>query len=142
MKKIIICLALICSCGLSSFAQNETDDADIVFTKVEKDAQFPGGLADWKQHLINYLNADIPVVNGAPPGSYTVIIKFIVSKDGSISKMEAETNNGFGMEKEVMRVILLSKSWTPAMQNGRTVNAYRRQPVTFVVQGKKNKRRD
>jgi protein TonB len=34
-----------------------------------------------------------------------------------------------------MRVIKKTKNWTPAIQNGRNVNAYRRQPITFSVQG-------
>jgi protein TonB len=38
------------------------------------------------------------------------------------------------MEEEAMRVIKKGPNWTPAQQNGRFVNAYRRQPITFQVQ--------
>lgn len=37
------------------------------------------------------------------------------------------------MEDEVVRIIEKSGNWTPALQNGKAVNAYRKQPVTFVV---------
>ena len=40
------------------------------------------------------------------------------------------------MEEEVMRIIKKGPKWIPAMQNGRPVNAYRRQPVTFMVEEK------
>jgi protein TonB len=107
---------------------------DAVFTKVEVDAQFPGGIAAWSAYLIQNLNADIPVKNGAPLGRYRVIIRFIVSKDGSISEIQPETNYGYGMEEEAIKQIKNGPKWTPAMQNGRPVNAYKRQPITFVVQ--------
>ncbi len=38
-----------------------------------------------------------------------------------------------GMEEEAVRVIKNGPKWTPALQNGRNVNAYRRQPITFQV---------
>ena len=72
--------------------------------------------------------------NGAPPGTYQVIVKFIVSKDGSISEVNAESKHGFGMEEEAVKIIKRGPKWTPALQNGRNVNAYRRQPITFIVE--------
>ncbi|MEQ1678624.1 MAG: energy transducer TonB, partial [Chitinophagaceae bacterium] len=45
------------------------------------------------------------------------------------------TNHGYGMEEEAMRVIKKGPKWTPAVQNGRQVKAYRKQPITFQVQG-------
>ena len=38
------------------------------------------------------------------------------------------------MEEEAVKVITRGPKWTPALQNGRYVNAYRRQPVTFIVE--------
>ncbi len=47
--------------------------------------------------------------------------------------MKAETSFGYGMEEEVIRIIKKGPKWTPASVNGKHVNAYRRQPVTFAV---------
>lgn len=112
----------------------KADDEDKVFTKVENEAQFPGGETAWRRYLEKNLNANAPVDNGAPGGTYQVIVKFIVSKDGSISDVQAETKHGYGMEDEAVKIIKRGPKWTPALQNGRNVNAYRRQPITFVVQ--------
>ena len=109
------------------------DDENKVFTKVEQEAAFPGGEAAWRRYLQNNLDANTPVENGAAEGTYQVIVKFIVSKDGSISQVEAETSFGHGMETEAVKIIKKGPKWTPANQNGRAVNAYRRQPITFVV---------
>ena len=110
------------------------DDEGKVFNKVEIEAAYPGGTAAWTKYLRNNLDANTPVDNGASEGTYTVIVRFIVSKDGSISDVVAETKHGFGMEAEAMKIIKKGPKWTPAQQNGRMVNAYRRQPITFVVQ--------
>jgi protein TonB len=110
------------------------DDNDNEFHLVEVEAEFPGGLREWSKFLQKNLNADVPVNNKARKGKYTVVIRFIVDTKGNISDIKAETNNGYGMEKEVMRVIALGPNWTPAMQGGSFVKAYRRQPVTFMVE--------
>ncbi len=110
------------------------DDENKIFTKVEQEAEFPGGQGAWRRYLENNLNANAPIDGGAAPGTYTVIVKFVVSKDGTLSDITAETNNGSGMEKEAIRAIQRGPKWKPALQNGRNVNAYRRQPITFVVQ--------
>lgn len=115
-------------------AQAPVDD-NTVFTKVEVDAEFPGGMGAWAKFLQRNLDADVPVNNGAPVGTYRVIIRFIVGKDGSASDIQPETSFGYGMEEEAIRAIKKAPKWTPAIQNGRNVNAYKRQPITFVVSG-------
>jgi periplasmic protein TonB len=111
-----------------------TSSEDMVFQKVEVEATFPGGLEGWKKYLMANLNANVPSDNNAKRGQYNVIIRFVVDKDGSVSDIKAETNNGHGMEKEVIRIIQNGPKWNPAVQNGLTVRAIKRQPVTFVVQ--------
>ncbi|MEP6713512.1 MAG: energy transducer TonB [Ferruginibacter sp.] len=106
---------------------------DSLFTREEKKAEFAGGPLGWLNYLKANLNASVPVANNAPEGIYTVIIKFIVKKDGDISDIESETHFGYGMEQEAIRIISRSPKWVPAIQYGRNVNAYRRQPITFTV---------
>ncbi len=106
---------------------------DQTFTKVEVEASFKGGEAAWRKYLERNLNASAPVDNGAPTGQYQVIVQFIVDKEGNISDVKALTNHGFGMEEEATKVIKKGPKWEPAIQNGRQVKAYRKQPVTFIV---------
>jgi len=109
------------------------EDPDKVFEKVEVEAQFPGGEGAWRNYLQRNLNASAPIDNGAPEGQYTVVVQFIVDKEGNISDVKALTNHGYGMEEEAVRAIKRGPKWTPAIQNGRNVKAYRKQPITFVV---------
>ncbi len=106
---------------------------DAPFTKVEIEASFPGGAGKWKQYLEGNLNAQVTADNSAPPGTYQVIVQFIVSKDGTISDVTPLTSFGYGMEAEAVRAIKKGPKWTPAQQNGNIVKAYRKQPITFVV---------
>ncbi|RZM01980.1 MAG: hypothetical protein EOO88_57455 [Pedobacter sp.] len=135
MKKLAVFLLFLFIVHLG-FAQNTiTDDmGNVVFSKVEIEASFPDGADGWRKYLVKNLKADVPIKNDAPLGEYQVIVRFIVSRDGSISDVVSETNYGYGMEEEVVRIIKKGPFWTPAMQAGKAVNAYRRQPVTFVVQ--------
>ncbi|HET9429556.1 MAG TPA: energy transducer TonB, partial [Chitinophagaceae bacterium] len=65
----------------------------------------------------------------------TVWVQFIVDKEGAISDVKALSNHGYGMEEEAVKVIRKGPAWIPAIQNGRAVKAYRKQPITFVVTG-------
>lgn len=110
------------------------DEENTIFTSVQVEASFPNGEDAWRDYLRRNLNAGTPVDNGASAGKYTVIVKFVVSKDGSLSEIKCENDPGFGMCEEAIRVIKKTKNWTPALQNGQHVNAYRRQPITFLVE--------
>ena len=119
--------------GKQVIEEKKEEDENQVFTKVEVEASFKGGEKEWKRFLERNLEANVPVDNGAPEGTYTVIVQFIVDKEGKISDVRALTSHGHGMEEEAVRVIKKGPDWIPAIQNGRNVKAYRKQPITFVV---------
>jgi len=119
--------------GKKVIEEKKEDDENKVFEKVEVEASFKGGEKEWRRYLERNLNANTPVENGAPAGSYTVVVQFIVDKEGKISDVKALTNHGYGMEEEAVKIIRKGPNWVPAVQNGRNVKAYRKQPITFVV---------
>lgn len=136
MKLFGIVIASLIS--ISGFAQsNETADSikteELLFERVEIEASYPGGGEGWKKFLQQNLNANVPVDNGAPIGKYTVMVRFVVSRNGKVSDISPMTALGYGMEQEVVRIIKKSGDWVPAQQNGRNVNAYRKQPITFMI---------
>ena len=110
-----------------------TDTSLKVFEIVEIEASFAGGETAWRSYLEQNLNPMVPIKKKAPVGIYTVYIQFIVSKEGKVSDIKPLTNHGYGMEKEVMRILKKAPNWKPALQKGKPVNAYRKQPVTFQV---------
>jgi antitoxin component YwqK of YwqJK toxin-antitoxin module len=104
---------------------------DSVFSRERLEAYFPGGPQGWSKYLRGNLNANVPVDNNAPNGVYNVVIRFVVKNDGSIEDIVAETNFGYGMEQEAIRVIKNGPKWLPPVMYGQKVEAYRRQPITF-----------
>jgi len=124
-----------------------TDTAERVFERVEIEAKFAGGDNAWRKFLEKNVNAEVAVKNKAPEGTYTVVVQFVVDRDGNVTNITALTNHGYGMEEEVIRLLRRAPKWEPAIQDGRRVKAYRKQPVTFQViddrkKKKKNKDKD
>jgi hypothetical protein len=103
------------------------------FVKVEIEAGFKGGTYAWGHFLQTNLDANVPNTNNAPSGIYVTMVKFVVDVDGTVQDIHPITACGYGMEKEVVRVLKNGPKWNPAMLNGKPVKAYRVQPVTFEV---------
>ncbi len=107
------------------------------FLKVEVEAGYPGGDEGWKKFLIRGL---IKVSNEAaknkePAGKYNLIVAFIVEKDGTIS-INSVTSNPVNkyLETKCAYFILQCKTWKPATLNDKPVKAYRKQPITIVIE--------
>ena len=132
-EKLDVATPVVVDQGKAVIEEKKEEDENKVFEKVEVEASFPGGEREWRKYLERNLDANTPVDNGAPEGSYTVIVQFIVDREGNISDMKALTNHQYGMEEEAVKIIRKGPKWVPAVQNGRQVKAYRKQPVTFVV---------
>jgi periplasmic protein TonB len=103
------------------------------FIPVQIPAEFPGGIQGWTRYLERNLNSDIPVENGAPANVYTVIVTFIVDKEGKVSDVKAENDPGYGTKEEAVRVIKKGPNWIPANQNGKAVVYRHKQAITFKV---------
>ena len=101
---------------------------------IEKEAEFKGGQEGWAAFLRKNLDANVPVRKGAPVGYHRAMALFVVGADGSISDIKILHDPGFGMGAEFIRILKKSPKWVPAQQYGRNVKAYRKQPLTFVVQ--------
>lgn len=114
-------------------AQVKEERYDKVFTKTEVPAAFPGGLKAWAKFLNQNIKREIPIEKGGPPGKYTVILSFIVDKEGRLSEIKAENNPGYGTAEESVRVMKLSPNWEPAKQNGETVIYKHKQSITYFV---------
>ncbi len=113
----------------------EEKDFDKDFTKIEKEARFPGGLDGWKKYLERNLNSNIAADEGAAVGNYLVKVQFFVDRDGTISNVLAlEIPKACpGCGAEAVRVIKKGPKWEPAIQNGNTVKFPAVQYITFRV---------
>lgn len=111
--------------------EQKKPDPDEIVTFVEVEAKYPG---NWKAFLEKNLDPDTPIDHNAPYGRYSVVIQFVVDREGNVSDIQALTNHGYGMEEEAIRVLKKAAKWEPAIQNGIKVKAYRKQVIVFVVE--------
>lgn len=120
------------STGVTEAPKTEKD-IDKEFTTVQIEARFPGGAGEWNKFLQRNLNSALPGDNGAPAGDYTVIVSFLVDRQGNISDVQALNDPGYGTKMEAIRVIKKGPNWIPAIQNGRNVVYRQRQQITFRI---------
>jgi len=102
-----------------------------VFSVVEEMPTFPGGqkaLITWLQTNLKYpKEAQEKKIQG------TVMIQFIVQKDGSIVKPEILRSADPILDKEALRLVSLMPKWTSGKQRGKTVNTRFTFPITFKL---------
>jgi protein TonB len=118
------------------------EDYDKVFQKVEIDAEFPGGTNGWTRYVTREIERNIDELQD-DGRSGTVVVLFIVDKEGAVSEVRALpcSEAGVGnclppnskLAEIAVNAIKKGPKWKPAVQNGRNVKAYRRQPVTFQL---------
>jgi len=121
----------------------KTDDEDKVFQKVEIDAEFPGGNASWTKYVTREIERNMDELQ-EDGKSGTVVVLFIVDKEGAVSEVRALPCSEAGvasclgpgtkLAEVAVSAIKKGPKWKPAVQNGRNVKAYRRQPVTFRLE--------
>ncbi len=121
----------------------KVDDEDKVFQKVEIDAEFPGGNSGWTKYVTREIERNIDELQ-EDGKSGTAVILFIVDKEGAVSDVRALPCSEAGvpdclgpgskLAEVAVNAIRKGPKWKPAVQNGRNVKAYRRQPVRFQLE--------
>ncbi|MBX9784709.1 MAG: energy transducer TonB [Chitinophagaceae bacterium] len=108
------------------------EDESQVFTKVEVEAQFPGGEAKWSQYVQREVERHIDELTEDGQAG-TCEVQFIVDKEGNVSNVEALNLKGSKLAEVAVNAIKKGPKWIPAIQNGRQVKAWRRQKITFKI---------
>ncbi|MFI5186581.1 MAG: energy transducer TonB, partial [Chitinophagales bacterium] len=106
-----------------------SNNDDKPFYSTSSDAQFPGGREAFTKFLTRYLITPGDLEAGE---KRTVLVRFMVDIDGTISKTEIIQSDGEQYSKEVLRVLEKMPKWIPAMQNGNKTAVWFTQPVTFI----------
>jgi protein TonB len=118
--------------GVVEAPKKDEEDYDRLFTKVEIESSYPGGMQAWTRYLNKSLHYPDEAQNNGIEG--TVMVQFIVDKDGNVSEVTVISGpEQGGLREEAVRVIKKSGRWTPAVQNGHQVKSYKRQPVGFKM---------
>jgi protein TonB len=117
--------------GVVEAPRKDDEDWDKTFTKVEIESEYPGGAAAWQRYLNRNLRYPQEAIDNEVQGA--VVVQFIVDKEGNVSDVEA-ISGPQELRAEAVRVIKKSGKWTPAVQNGRQVKSYKKQPIVFRLE--------
>ncbi len=124
--------------GYGTFESKSTQGTqdEPIFTVTENEPRFPGGQPAWVRYLEKNLNPNMPIEEDWKPGKYKITVSFIVRKDGSIADIKTNDYPGSKTSEHCIDLIRKGPKWEPAVQNGHIVNAYRKQPIIFLVEKK------
>ena len=117
--------------GVVEAPKKDDEDWDKTFTKVEIESEYPGGAAAWQRYLNRNLRYPQEAIDNEVQGA--VVVQFIVDREGNVSDVEAISGPN-ELRSEAVRVIKKSGKWTPAVQNGRQVKSYKKQPIVFRLE--------
>ncbi len=111
------------------FAVPNCTYAQEVFTVVEQQPAFPGGM----EALIKYLSENIvyPTIAEENGIQGRVICSFIVERDGSVTNVEVVKRVDPALDQEAVRVVKSMPKWIPGKVKGKAVRVKYTLPISF-----------
>jgi len=116
---------------LISGASTDSTGAIHTYTSRIVEPQYKGGM----QALYSYLSNHIVYPNSARDHDIegTVILRFVVKKDGSVKDIKVVRSVDKELDGEAIRVLSRSSGWKPAIYYGIPVNIHYQLPVAFFL---------
>lgn len=103
----------------------------IKFTVVQKIPEFPGGWSVFVQWLTK--NLKYPAVARDKKVQGTVVVSFIVNKDGSVANIKVSTSVDPALDAEALRVMKMMPRWKPGMDRNKVCRTMIAVPVVFKL---------
>ena len=104
----------------------------LIYSRVEVMPRFPGGdaaLIKWLQDNVVY-----PAEAAQKGIQGRVIVRFVVTPDGSLENIEVKKSLDPLCDEEAIRVIKMMPKWIPATQDGKPVYVYYLLPIAFQLE--------
>ena len=108
-----------------------TEESEAPFVIVEQMPQFPGGENEMAKFIKKSMQYPAMATDMGISG--TVIINFVVDKEGKITRIKVVRGIGGGCDEEAIRVLSKMPPWSPGKQGGRTVLVSFTLPFKFML---------
>ncbi|WP_258101243.1 energy transducer TonB [Marinoscillum pacificum] len=109
----------------------EEEVVEEVFTIVEDQPEFPGGMAAFYKYVGD--NMDYPSQARRMGIEGRVYVQFVVDKDGTVTEVTAVKGIGAGCDEEAERVLRQAPKFKPGKQRGRAVKVRMVLPIIFKL---------
>lgn len=110
---------------------NALAEAPIKFTVVQKIPEFPGGWSAYMQWLTK--NLRYPAAAQQQKIQGTVVVSFIVNKDGSVANIKVSTSVDPLLDNEALRVMKMMPKWKPGVDHDKVCRTMIAVPVVFQI---------
>jgi protein TonB len=129
---IILSLVLLLSCKKNTEdLKNQSVKEDETFNFVEQLPEFPGGPAAMTKFIND--NMRYPEEAKLHKVAGTVVIQFVVTKEGKITNVTLTRGIGYGCDEEALRVIQSMPDWKPGKYKNKEVPVNFTLPVKFKL---------
>jgi protein TonB len=109
---------------------NDSNDV-LTLDMVEVFPEFPGGEEKFYKYLKDNIVYPKEAIKKGIKG--TVLVRFVVKKDGGIADVVVTRSPSKLLSDEAIRVIQFMPRWNPGKQDGKPVNVYFVLPVNFQL---------
>lgn len=111
--------------------KEDDGDEEIVLRPAVK-AAFPGGNAE----LYKWLGKNVEYPKAAREFNIqgTVVVQFVVEKNGSVSQAKIMSSAHETLDEEALRLVSSMPKWSPAKNNGEACRSYFVLPIQFNLQ--------
>ena len=145
MKQLLFICVLFSFTGMA-FAQTESDiqklnrnrqflaTTDLANPYIDTPPFYPGGGEKWNKYVMGSSiikdAMEKASAQKAAPGKYTIIVKFLVNADSTVSDVRTISRPiGYGLEEAAIQLVKESGKWIPANIAGSNTKAYLKLPV-------------
>ncbi len=105
---------------------------ELPFRFVEQEPQFIGGEIALAKFVDENLTYPAKALEEGIQG--TVLVEFIVAKDGSLRDFRITRSVSKECDAEAIRVIRKMQKWSTGKQNGKAVNTFTSLPISFTLE--------
>jgi hydroxymethylpyrimidine/phosphomethylpyrimidine kinase len=109
----------------------ENAEPDTIYAVPQTPALFTGGQNAMKQFFLK--NIHMPEGGGRLVKG-KVFVRFMVNKNGQLSRIYLVKGLNEVCNKEALRVIKMMPTWIPAMEDGENVNSWHTLPIYFEIE--------
>ena len=119
----------------SNLETNEAPLDEKVYTVMEEQAEYPGGV----QSMYEFLGDNILYPEQAKKANVQgkVFLSFVVGSTGKIREVKVLKGVGSGLDEEAERVVKMMPTWKPGREDGKEVAVRYNLPVIFKLKKEK-----
>ena len=100
-------------------------------TEVDKMPEYVGGMEAMTKYLTSNIRYPEEAVKSKTTGK--VMVSFVVSKDGKVTKTAIKRGVSKELDAEALRVVSSMPNWIPGEKDGKKVDAEMILPVSFAL---------